>query len=90
MKQQQQGIAVPNSDSVNIDKPFITDNYNSRMNIKKPKRIKYFTKSLLELRSQGFSEEEVIIGDNITDAVEKLIVCHKSLTTYIEGDTLYI
>ena len=60
------------------------------MNLKKLKRIKYFTKALLELRARGFSEEAVSRCANITAAVEKLIVWHKELPTYIEGDELYI
>ena len=59
MKRQQQGPAVPNSDSVKPSKPLIPDKYNNRMNLKKLKRIKYSTKALLELRAQGFSEEEL-------------------------------
>ena len=50
--------------------------------------IKYFTEVLLELRDWCFSEEEVISCDNITDAVEKMIVWHKSLPTYREGNTV--
>ena len=90
MKRQQQGIAVPNSYSVNPDKPFITYNYNNRMNLKKLKRIKYFTKVLLELRARGFSEEEMSSCATITSAVDKLIVWQKALPTYREGGELYI
>ena len=90
MKQQQQGLAVPNPDSVNPAKPFIPDKYNNCMNPKKLKRIKYFIKELPELRASGFSEEEVSSCANITAAVEKLIVWHKAKPTYIEGDELYI
>ena len=50
MKRQQQGLAVPNSDSVKPAKPFIPDKYENLINLKKPKRIKYFTKALLEIR----------------------------------------
>ena len=82
MKQQQQGISVTNSDIVNPAKPFIPDKYNNRMNLKKLKRIKYFTKALLELIARVFSEEEVRICANITASVEKLIVWHKALPTY--------
>ena len=60
------------------------------MELKKLKRIKYFTKALLELRDGGFIEEEVSICANITDAVEKLILCHKALSHYREGDAVYI
>ena len=75
---------------MNTAKPFITYKYNNRINLKNLKRIKYFIKALLELRAQGFSEEEVSICANITAAVEKLIVCHKALPMYREGDTVYI
>ena len=44
MKQQQQDLAVPNSDSVKPNKPLIPDKYNNRMELKKIERIKYFTK----------------------------------------------
>ena len=90
MKRQQRGLAVPNSDSLKPAKPFITDKYNNRMKLKKLERIKYFTKALLELRSWGFCEEEVRICANIKSAVEKLIVWHKSLSTYREGDEVYM
>ena len=60
------------------------------MNLKKINRIKYFTKALLELRSRGFSEEEVNSCSNITAAAEKLVVWQKSLPTYREVDELYI
>ena len=90
MKRQQQGIAVPNSDSVKTDKSLISDKYINQMELKKLKRIKYFTKSLLELRALGFIEEEVSSCANITDVAEKLIVCHKALPTYREGDMVYI
>ena len=86
MKRQQQSLSVPNSDSVKPSKPLIPDKYNNSMNLKKFKRIKYFTKALLELRDKGFSEEEMRSCANITDAVEKLIMWHKSLSTYREGD----
>ena len=55
MKQQQWGLAVTNSDSVKPAKTFIPDKYKNLMKLKKLKRIKYFTKSLLELRVWGFS-----------------------------------
>ena len=64
MKQQQQGLDFPNSDSARPDKPFITDKYNNNTNLNKLKKIKYFTKELLKLRAWAFSEE----------AAEKLIV----------------
>ena len=60
------------------------------MDQKKIKRIKYFTKELLELRDRGFSEEGLISCDNITAVLEKLIVWHKELTSYREGDVAYI
>ena len=44
----------------------------------------------MEMRAQGFSKEELSICDNITAAVEKLVLCHKALTIYIESDTVYI
>ena len=82
MKRQQIGLDVPNPDSMKPANSFIPDKYINRTELNKIKRIKYFTKALLELRAQGFSEEEVSICDNITDAVEKMIVCHKALPTY--------
>ena len=90
MKRKQRGLAVPNSDSVKPAKTFIPDKYRNIMKMKKLKRIKYFTKALLELRARGFSEEEVSICANITSSVEKLIVWYKSLPTYIEEDEVYI
>ena len=74
IKLQQQGLAVPNPDSVKLSKPFIPDKYINFMKLEKLKRIKYFTKALLELRARGFSEEEVSSCANITATVEKLIV----------------
>ena len=44
LKLQQQGLDVPNSDSVKLDKSFIPDKYKNWMELKKLKRIKYFTK----------------------------------------------
>ena len=90
MKRQQQGLSVTNSDSMSPDKPFIPDKYNNLMNLKKLKSIKYFTKALLDIRSQEFSKEKVGSCANITSAVDSMIVCHKALSTYIEGDYLYI
>ena len=90
MKRQQQGLYVPNSDSVKPTKPFIPDKYNNRMELKKLERMKYFSKALLEIRAQGFSEEEARISANIIAAVEKLIVWHKELPTYREVDVVYI
>ena len=89
MKRQQQGIAIPNSDSVKPAKSFIADNYKNWMELKKLKRIKYFTKSLLELRAWGFIEEEGSSCSNITAAAEKMIVWHKALPNYIEVDAVY-
>ena len=40
MKLQQQGLAIPNSDSVKPAKPFITDKYKNCMNPNKIERIK--------------------------------------------------
>ena len=71
-------------------KPFILDNYNNQMEMKKLKRIKYFTKVLLELGSWSFSEEEVSSCANITAAVEKIILWDKELPTYREGDVVHI
>ena len=60
------------------------------MELHKTKKIKYFTKELLELKYQGFSEEEVIICANSTAALEKMVVWHKELTSYREVDAVYI
>ena len=90
MKRQQRGLAVPNSDIMNPEKPLIPYKYNNRMNLKKLNRIEYFTKALLELRAWWFSEVEVISCANITAAAEKLIVWHKEMTTYREGYEVYI
>ena len=60
------------------------------MNLKKLKRIKYFAKTLLELRDWGFSEEEVSSCANTTSVVDKLIVWNRALPTYREGDEVYI
>ena len=90
MKQQQQGLDVPNPDSVKTDKPFIPDKYNNWMELKKLKRINSFTKVLLELRDQGFSGEEVRSCANIRSSVDKIIVWHKELPTYKEGAVVYI
>ena len=57
IKQQQQCLAVPNAYSVKPTKSLIPYKYKNWMELNKLKRIKYFTKALLELRSQGFSEE---------------------------------
>ena len=46
-KQQKQGLAVPNPDSMNPAKPLIKDKYNNMMELKKPKSINHFTKALL-------------------------------------------
>ena len=46
-KWQQQVIAVPNPYSVNTAKPFIPDNYNTRMELNKIKIKMYFTKAPL-------------------------------------------
>ena len=75
---------------MNPSKPFIPDEYTNCMNLKKLKRIKYFTKSILEFRAWGFSEEEVISCANIIVPLENLIVWHKVLPTYREGDEVYI
>ena len=72
------------------EKSLIPDKYTNSMELNKINRIKYFTKSLLELRDQGFSEEEVSSCANITAAVEMLILWHKALTTYREGDAVCI
>ena len=90
MKQQQRGLAVTNSDSVNSARIFIPNKYNTCMNLKKINRTKYFTKSLLEIRAWGFIAEELSSCANIIAAAEKLIMWHKSLPAYIEGDEVYI
>ena len=82
MTRQQRGVAFTNSDSVKPAKPFIPDNYKNHMNLKKLKRINYFTKALLKLIAWVFSEEELSRCANIISAVEKLIVWHKALSTY--------
>ena len=87
---QQQGIAVPNLDRIKSAKSFIPDKYNNWMELNKTKMVKYFTKALMELRDQGFSEEQVIRCANITYAVENLIMRYKALPTYREGDTVCI
>ena len=46
------------------------------MELNKTRRIKYFTKALLEIRAQGFSEEEVSRCANINAAAENLILWH--------------
>ena len=51
MKRQQQVISIQNSDNVKSDKSFIPDKYNNQMELKKLKRIKYFSKALLEIRA---------------------------------------
>ena len=81
-KRQQQCLAVSNLYSVKPSKSFIPDHYNNWVELKKLRRIKYFTKALLELRAWGFNEGEGISCDNITAAVEKLILWQKSLPTY--------
>ena len=43
-KRQKQGLTIPNSESVNPDKPFITDKYNNQNELKKIERIKYLAK----------------------------------------------
>ena len=73
-----------------VDKPFIPDQYNNRMELKKSKSIKYSTKSSPKLRYQGFSKEGLSSCTNIEAAAEKLSVWHKALPTYIEGCELYI
>ena len=88
MRWQQRGLAVPNSDSVKPAKPFIPDKYNNRMELNKLKRLKYFNKSLLEIRDQSFSEEEVSSCANITAEMENLVMWNKALPTYREGDAV--
>ena len=90
MKWKQQGLSVTNLDIMNPFKPFSTDKYKNWMEPQKLERINYFTKELLELIYQGFGEDEFISWANITADVEKLIVCHKVLLPYIEGDGVYI
>ena len=74
IKLQQQGLAVPDSDSMKPAKTLIPDKYNTWMELKKTNRIKYSTKALLELRYQGFIKEEVRSCANISSALDKLIV----------------
>ena len=90
MKRQQQGLAVQKSDSVQSAKYFFPDKYKFFMNLNKLNRIDYFTKAILELWALGFSEEEMSSCDSITSVVENLIVWHKSLTNYREGNKVYI
>ena len=90
VKQQQRGLFVPNLDSVNPAKPFISDKYNNNIELKKLKGENYFIKALLELRARGFSKEEVRICANITSMVDKLVVWHKELHTYREFYGVYI
>ena len=47
MKKQQRDLAVTNSDSAKPAKPFNTDKYKNRMELKKLKRKNYFTKEIL-------------------------------------------
>ena len=89
MKQEQQGLSVPNPDIVKPSKPFILGKHNNRINLKKFERVKYFTKALLELSGWGFSEQDVSSCANIIAAVENLIVWHKALLTYREGYKVY-
>ena len=44
----------------------------------------------MELISWSFSEEEASSCSNIPAAVEMLVVWHKAMPTYIEGDSVYI
>ena len=88
--QQRLGLAVTNPDSVKPDKPFIPDNYNNQMNLNKIKRENNFTKTLLEIRSWDFSEDEVSIYTNNKSAVENMLVWQKVLSSYREGDVVYI
>ena len=46
-KRQKQDIAVTNQDSAKPAKPFNTDKYKNRMELKKLKRKNYFTKEIL-------------------------------------------
>ena len=69
VKHQQWGIDIKNPDVVKPYKPFIPDKYNNLMELKKLKRKFFFTKVLLWLGAQGFSEEEVSICANITARV---------------------
>ena len=82
-ERKQPDLDIPNSDSVNPAKPLLTNSYKNMMEPKKLERIKYFTNTLMELRDQGFSEKEVIRCANIIAAVEKRMVWHKALSTYI-------
>ena len=75
---------------MDTDKPIIPYKLKNNMELNKIKRKKYFTKALLELGAQLFSEEEVRSCVNITYVADKLIVWDKELHTYIEGDAAHI
>ena len=89
-KQQQQELSVPSSDCVKPDKPFIPDKYSCQIELKKLNGKNYFNKAFLELGYQGFGEKDVRRCANITATVENIIVWHKVLPTYTEGDVVYI
>ena len=55
------------------------------MELKKLRRVNYFTKALLELRSREFIKYDVSSCANIAAAVEKLILWYKAMPTYKEG-----
>ena len=44
----------------------------------------------MELGARGFSEDEVSSCANITSEVEKIILLHREINTYREGDAVYI
>ena len=75
---------------MNPDKPSIPEKDNNKTDLKTLNSKKYFTKALLELGAQGFSEEEVSSCANIITEVDKLIVGYKQIQTYIEGNTVNI
>ena len=77
MKQQQQGLVVLNPDSVNPGENFIPETDNNQTELKKLKSKNYFTKEILEIRSQVFNKEEVSSSANTIAAVDKLIMWNK-------------
>ena len=77
MKQQQQGLVVLNPDSVNPGEIFIPETDNNQTELKKLKSKNYFTKEILEIRSQVFNKEEVSSSANTIAAVDKLIMWNK-------------
>ena len=56
----------------------------------KKKNDFFFTKALLKLRTQGFSEEDVNACANITAVSDKIVMWNKLLHTYREFYIMYI